>query len=137
MVNSRSKGQRGEREVVAMLQPTIDRVYEAAGREPPQLERNLMQSRAGGYDIVGIEWLALEVKRVEVEWSNSWWEQAKRQARPGQLPVLLYRMNRRKWSVRIHGYLHVGTSEAVKVDADVDVEAFLVWFEKMLKLHLR
>lgn len=78
---SRNKGQRGEREVVKLLQPIINRVYGSRAVEPPQLERNLMQSHKGGFDIVGLEWMALEVKYQESANLNGWWKQTLDQAR--------------------------------------------------------
>lgn len=77
---SRNKGQRGEREVIALLQPTVDRLYVQAGYPTPILARNLSQSREGGFDIAGLEWLAIEVKYQENENVKGWWEQACRQA---------------------------------------------------------
>lgn len=77
---SRNKGQRGEREVIKLLQPTVTRCYMEKGLDVPSLERNLMQSRAGGFDIVGLEWMALEVKRQEVLNVNLWWKQTCAQA---------------------------------------------------------
>lgn len=77
---SRNKGQRGEREVIKLLQPTVSRVYVEAGFPMPELTRNLSQSREGGFDISGLDWLALEVKYQETENVKGWWEQACRQA---------------------------------------------------------
>lgn len=69
MVNAKEKGAKGEREVASLLQPTVDRAYmETLGitlAEVPKLQRNLLQTREGGYDLVGLDWMALEVKRVE------------------------------------------------------------------------
>ena len=78
---ARSKGQRGEREIVALLQAVVNEVYTAYNRkvistteselvqyrtlEVPLLQRNTIQSDRGGYDIVGLDWLAPEVKVPE------------------------------------------------------------------------
>ena len=69
---SRNKGKRGEREVVKLLQPVVNEVYESLGLEPPLLERNLMQSHKGGCDLAGLDWLALEVKYQEQQQMTSW-----------------------------------------------------------------
>ena len=74
---SREKGKRAEREVVKLLQPVVTKVYQEAGKEIPLLERNLMQSHKGGHDIVGLEWMALEVKHHETLQISQWWEQKK------------------------------------------------------------
>ena len=75
------KGKRGEREVVKVLQPTVNKVFEARGLEPPVMFRNQNQSFQGGYDIDGLPWLALEVKRQETLNLNAWWGQAKRKSK--------------------------------------------------------
>lgn len=77
---SRNKGQRGEREVIKLLQPTVSKVYMEAGFPSLELTRNLSQSQNGGFDIAGLDWLALEVKYQETENVKGWWEQACRQA---------------------------------------------------------
>lgn len=77
---SRDKGQRGEREVIKVLQPTVSRVYIEAGLPVPELARNLSQTREGGFDIQGLEWMALEVKYQETPNLKAWWDQTCRQA---------------------------------------------------------
>jgi hypothetical protein len=77
---ARNKGQRGEREVIAVLQPIVNRVYLKYSFEPPLLKRNLLQTREGGFDIMGLEWMALEVKYQEHENVNGWWRQTCKQA---------------------------------------------------------
>lgn len=98
---SRNKGKRGEREIIALLQPVVSEVYTAHGLEPPVLKRNTMQSDGGGFDIHGLEWCALEVKRQETLCLPAWWRQTLRQAGPGTLPVLAYRQSREPWRVRV------------------------------------
>jgi len=88
---SRNKGQRGEREVCKLL-------AEKLGGE---FKRNLMQTAEGGYDVIGLEGCALEVKRCETLSINSWWDQAKEQAEVNAWPVLFYRKSRQPWSVVI------------------------------------
>ena len=97
---ARNKGQRGEREVVKLLQPVVNKVYKNFDLEPPEMKRNLMQSREGGYDLVGLDWLALEVKFQENEQINSWWQQTLRQTSASQIPVLFYRRARQPWRVK-------------------------------------
>lgn len=133
---SRDKGQRGEREVIQLLQPVVNRVFAEVGREPPKLERNLMQSREGGHDLVGLEWLALEVKRHETLSVGSWWEQTKKQAGTSKVPVLFYRQNgQRSWKVMMYGFLKAGTKR-VRTPVLVDDGAFVVYFENMIRHQL-
>jgi hypothetical protein len=133
-LNARSKGQRGEREIVDMLQPIVDKVY-GTGSTSKLLQRNAQQSSVGGHDIVGLDWIALEVKRVETSFQNAWWEQCKRQALVVKAePVLIYRQSRQPWKVRMYGHLPVG-SRNVKCVVDIDLPAFLLWFEESCKLH--
>lgn len=132
---SRSKGQRGEREVIGLLQPVVIKVYGSLGLEPPKLERNLMQTARGGYDILGLEWLALEVKRHETLAVESWWQQCLRQARQDQDPVLLYRKNRCPWRVRMYGYLLPGGGLPLPVDIALD--GFLSYVQGRLERELR
>lgn len=133
-INQRSKGQRGEREVISLLQPIVDEVYKSAGKEPPLLQRNLMQSDRGGFDIVGLSWMALEVKRHEniTQYHlDQFWEQAKRQAKGEQIPVLLYRKNNVAWRVQMFGYLSAGKKK-VRARVDISIKAFLTFFKTKL-----
>ena len=125
---SRNKGKRGEREVVKLLQPIVDRVFEERGLEPPVMFRNQNQSFQGGYDIDGIDWLALEVKRQEQLNINGWWKQTLSQANPEQVPVLIYKQNHKPWKVIMFGYLDCGTKR-VKARMEMNLDTFLLYFE--------
>lgn len=92
---SREKGKRGEREVVHILQAVVNEVY---GEKAPRIQRNTLQSDKGGYDLVGLEDFAIEVKRHEKLNVKAWWKQTLRQAK-GKFPVLFYRQNSVPWSV--------------------------------------
>ncbi len=59
----------------------------------------------------------MEVKRCEHIRRLTWWGQAKRQARPDQLPVLMYRQSHAPW--RFMTELSVG-NEIVVVELDED-----------------
>ena len=139
---ARAKGQRGERAVVKLLQPIINSVYaefELEGDQVPDLQRNQMQSHKGGYDIVGLDWLALEVKHQETLNLNSWWLQATTQAKDSKIPVLIYKQNRVKWRVVMYGYLPVGGDwiDWPRTPVDITLEAFLVYFRLMVANELR
>lgn len=129
MVHVLNKGKNGEREVVKLLQPIVDRVYSSLGMEVPNLLRNQMQSAVGGYDIVGLDWLALEVKRQETLNLNAWWKQVNKAAREGQEPVVIFRQNHKKWRVLMYVWLHTGGTGHTKVRAEVAIDDWLAWLE--------
>ncbi len=132
---SRNKGQRGEREVIKLLQPVVTKVYQRHGLTPPVLERNQNQSNLGGSDMVGLAWLSLEVKYHEVLQIASWWNQAKKQAE-GREPILIYRRSRLRWRVVMYGHLPVG-ERAIRTPVDITVDAFLVYFEHRIAAELK
>ena len=66
-------------------------------------ERNLNQSRDGGYDISGsiAEVFAIEVKSADKPSWAAWFEQAREQARSDQLPVVAWRQRGGRWRLFI------------------------------------
>lgn len=86
MNKHKQKGMRGEYEIRDILQPHIEMVYRGFGiveENIPQIRRNVDQVRDGGCDLEGIDWIAIEVKRVERDnlyHMNEWWDQCKRSA---------------------------------------------------------
>lgn len=133
---AKTKGANAEREVAAILKPIVDKVYRDLGIEPPVIKRNLEQTRSGGYDLVGIDWMALEVKRQENLSIPAWWRQTLRQAKPDQLPVLIYRQNRKPWKVIMMGGIRVASGKWLKVRVDVSLQDFLRYFKARLKHDL-
>lgn len=134
-INARSKGQRGEREIIDLLQPHINEVSRYNNMEPPLLQRNTLQSHQGGYDIVGLSGYAIEVKRVETEQPGQvekWWEQTTRQAKEGEVPVLFYRMNKKPWKVRLKVRLPLDAGRVYQIPADITVPAFIFWMKARL-----
>lgn len=139
-INSRAKGQRGERMVAESLNVVAQRVCLAAGVPIYKLSRNLVQSRNGGHDLVGLDWIAIEVK-----WYNEikahlprWWDQCLKQATAVNAePVLIYKANGSKWLVRMWGLLEIERGRRLRVTVDISMEAFLVWFEKRLELEIK
>ena len=99
--SSKTKGKNGEYEARDLIMRWLAPVYVELGHTPPVLKRNVEQVRGGGFDLVGIDWLALEVKRQETLNLTSWWNQTLRQAGSHQLPVLMYRANRQPWRFRM------------------------------------
>lgn len=99
MLNSRVKGQNGERELCTLLGSIINR---------DDLVRNLEQVREGGGDILGIPGLCIECKRQETITMDTWWRQVCVAAdRVGCIPVLAWRQNRKPWQFALPGYLLV------------------------------
>ena len=139
-LNVRIKGQTGEREAIRLVQTWADAVCAAAGKPTVVLSRNLVQSREGGRDVVGIDWLALEIKRHEKLAVSTWWRQATRQAGPGQTAVLMYRQNRTPWRFRVAlDAAHPGMyAEPSHIPVDMDADAMEVWFKAELwaRLHI-
>lgn len=143
---SRNKGQRAEREVVKLLQPVVTSVWNELGRvgAAPSLERNLMQAHKGGHDLLGLDWVAIEVKHQEQFAVASWWQQTKAQAAKASQqmlvevePVLFYRRNNVGWRVIMRGYLDVQGGGRVRCPVNIGTEAFLVWFKLRLREELR
>lgn len=136
-VSSRSKGKRGEREVVAHLQPVLDRVYaqlradhpQLAVGEAPRIQRNTLQSDKGGYDLVGVDWMAAEVKNQERLQLGEWWKQCFAQAKKGETPVLFYKRNGTGWRVRMRAKVTVVSYLPVwEPLVDVAIEEWLAYF---------
>jgi len=146
---ARNKGQRAEREVCKLLEGAIEDVLEnwdfgilgederiraRQNLESLSCKRNLQQTQNGGFDIAGIEWLALEVKHQESFAINSWWKQTCAQSTAGEIPVLLYRRNRIPWRCRMFAQLPVlwGSGKSVNAVVDISKEDFLLWFKHEL-----
>lgn len=134
-VMSRNKGLRAEREVLNLLQAVVNEEFEHAQVEPPILSRNLVQTREGGYDIVGLDWLALEVKHQETFHVADWWRQTCRQAAEGQEPVLFYRRNKVRWRVMLMGFIAAG-SKAVATPVDITLDSFVAYFKIRIQHEL-
>jgi hypothetical protein len=88
---SRQKGQRGEREICHLLADKLGGEY----------KRNLSQTQDGGYDVLGLEGFAVEVKFQETLSIERWWKQTVEQAGKDRVPVLFFRKSRTPWRVAI------------------------------------
>lgn len=92
MTDSRAKGQRGERELFALLSDRLGYVVRRI---------NATYARKGDPDSLELPGWACEVKRVE-EWRNAYWAQAVEQAEQlGRKPVLFWRQSRKPWQVML------------------------------------
>lgn len=132
---SRDKGKRAERQVIELLQPVVNEVFQTCGKEPPVLKRNTLQSDGGGSDIAGLPWLAIEVKHHETLNVSAWWAQTLRQCSATQDPVLIYRSNRTTWRVRMFGWCGEFTC-GHRAAVDIHAEDFLRWFRNRLVQRL-
>lgn len=136
-INAQQKGKRAEREIKNILQSSIDKVYESYPTAiKPTMERNQMQSAVGGYDIVGVDWLAPEIKHCEQLAINTWWAQTVRQAKPNQMPVLIYKVSRKGWHVVTNVCLPVGNDFHI-VRSTMSLDDFLAYFEARLLHDIR
>lgn len=90
-INSRTKGKRGELELAHALNDlgfSVRRTAQYNGKETGSLA-----------DVVGIEGIHAEVKRVERLNIYDAYEQAKRDARGEGIPTVFHRKNRKPWLV--------------------------------------
>ena len=86
---SRQKGQRGEREICKLLAEKLGGEY----------KRNLSQTQDGGYDVLGLDGWAIEVKFQETLSIEKWWKQTVEQSSKTKKPVLFFRKSRTDWRV--------------------------------------
>ena len=88
-MNSRQKGKRGELEAAKVLKE-----YGYDARRGQQFS-----GANGDADVVGLPGIHLEVKRVEKLNISEAMQQSIRDARDGELPVVMHRKNRETWLV--------------------------------------
>jgi len=92
MTNSRNKGATKERWVANAMNDYFD-------NHCPHLNikmtRNLDQTRDGGYDILGLDEFAIEIKHYAkgCHHRKEWWDQVCTAASDHQIPVLIYKYN--------------------------------------------
>lgn len=90
-MNSRAKGAAGERELAHELEK-----YGYKARRGQQYS-----GANGDADVVGIPGLHIECKRVERLNIHDAMDQSRRDAREGEIPVVMHRKNRTGWLVTI------------------------------------
>jgi Holliday junction resolvase len=121
-INSRAKGKSAERELANLL----------AQRLGIEFSRNLDQVRDGGFDLISDLPLAIEVKRCERPTIGQWWEQARRQATAGKIPVLCWRQSRKPWAVVVPlGWL-TGLDLDPMATATIDLDGFVELVQRRL-----
>lgn len=88
-INSRAKGANGERELANYLK---GKGYDA--------RRGQQYCGAGGDpDVLGLPGIHIECKRVEHLNLDAAMEQSERDARDGEIPVVIHRKNRKPWKI--------------------------------------
>lgn len=87
-MNSRTKGKRAELEIASIL-----RGYGYEARRTAQYCGNTGEAS----DVVGVDGLHIEVKRREQFSDEPSLQQAERDARKGEIPIVFYRRSREKW----------------------------------------
>lgn len=87
-INSKKKGAKGERELASKLR---DYGYDC--------RRGQQYNGLEGEDVVGLDYIHCEVKRVQALNLDDAMEQAKRDSKAGQLPAVFHRKNNKKWKV--------------------------------------
>lgn len=119
--HSRTKGQAGERELARLLRDELG----------INATRNLVQSRDGGCDLLGVDGAAIEVKRAQSAsrgMLSAWWQQAERQAHACfRLPVLAYRVDRQPWRFLVPlsaVYRDGGPWDGIDYTAELSLVAF-------------
>lgn len=90
-INSREKGKRGEEELANYLK---GKGYNA--------RRGVQYSGASGDpDVIGLPGIHIECKRVEKLNLDSALVQSVRDARAGEIPVVIHRKNRQQWRITL------------------------------------
>lgn len=149
-IDVRAKGANGEREVADMLNAIVVEVMtamaypaEEVAKAARTIQRNQNQSAVGGCDLSNVFGLAVEVKRQENLAVPQWWRQCVAAAeRNNELPVLMYRQNRKAWHVRTYAWLPLpgaepGTwSRQRQIVADFDMDTFRAWFAQWVRGRL-
>lgn len=88
MINSKSKGAKGERELANILK---DYGYNT--------RRGQQYNGLEGEDVVGLDYIHIECKRVESLNIDKAMQQAKRDSKNYQMPSVFHRKNNQKWLV--------------------------------------
>lgn len=91
-INSRNKGARFERDVAAMLR---EHGYGDSRRGQQYCGAN------GDADVVGLPGIHIEAKHQEKLYPYDWMEQSKRDAKEGEIPIVIFKKNRQEVLVQM------------------------------------
>ena len=117
-MNSKQKGKRGELELAHLLQTYG---YPA--------ERGVQYSGLkGNADVVGVEGLHIECKRSERVTEEDFIKQAERDARKGQVPIVMYRRNGEEWKalLRLNIFMAIWEELTEKQKANIKDKVTLI-----------
>ena len=90
-MNSKSKGKRGELELVEALR--------TAGYDNARRSAQYCGNTGEAPDVVGMEGLHIECKRREQIQDEAFLQQAEKEAKKGLIPIVMYRRSREQWKV--------------------------------------
>lgn len=135
-INVRAKGANGEREIADALNYIIYQQMKLLGMSEQEalkgmttVQRNQNQSAVGGNDLTNVLGLSVEVKRQETLSIPAWWRQCVVAAnRNNEVPVLVYRQNRKAWQVMTKMFVPLPNGSQVPVEAIMSFEDFKKWF---------
>lgn len=91
MVNSKRKGTNGERELVNILK--------SYGFDCRRSQQYCGYADGSLADVIGLDGIHIEVKRVEQINIDACMEQAVRDCKDGEIPTVWHRRNRKPWYV--------------------------------------
>lgn len=91
MTNSRRKGKEGELELSHIL----------AGYGFDTRRGQQYSGATGDADVVGVPGIHIECKRCETTLIDDWLGQATRDAREGEIPVVMHRRSRKPWKATL------------------------------------
>lgn len=131
-INVRAKGQRGEREIVDLLQGLVDPIRSKYHLAPTVLQRNSLQAHLGGADLHGLDGFSVEVKFQENATVPAWWRQCLAQAnKSGGVPVLFYRASRQPWVVMLRAFVNTPLDrDQIEMDLTLSLADFTEWFKE-------
>lgn len=92
-MNSKSKGKRGELELAELLRH--------AGHANARRSAQYCGNTGDAPDITGVDGLHIECKRAEQIRDEVFLQQAERDARKGEIPVVMYRRNHEDWKANL------------------------------------
>lgn len=130
------KGKRAERSVALLLNEMLTRLCTKHQIEPLKLARNLKQTQCGGFDLDGLDWIAIEIKHHKVVALDSWWIQCCGQATSDREPVLIWKQHGGKWRVRMFGRLELTPLRKLRVPVDISWDSFAAWFERRAEIEI-
>lgn len=92
-MNSKSKGKRGELELAELLRH--------AGHANARRSAQYCGNTGDAPDITGVDGLHIECKRAEQVRDEVFLQQAERDARKGEIPVVMYRRKHEEWKANL------------------------------------